>query len=95
MQAFSPFAKAYLTRFGRGAISSAQFREYLMTYFAANAAVKDIDWDTWLHAPGECAPRSSHVLHILLPLVPALSTWNTQPSCYIDFCNHWGGTNVL
>lgn len=52
MQAFSLFAKAYLAQFGRAAISSAQFRDYFMSFFAESEAVKAIDWDTWLYAPG-------------------------------------------
>jgi Peptidase family M1 domain len=50
--AFAPFAKAYLTEFGAGTATTAQFKAAFLKHFAGCDAIKGIDWDTWLFSPG-------------------------------------------
>jgi leukotriene-A4 hydrolase len=49
---FEPFLKSYYEKFKYQSISTDMFKEYFLQYFASCDAVKDIDWDTWLYAPG-------------------------------------------
>ena len=50
--AFAPFASAYLSRFGASTATTEQFRAAFEEFFAGCEAVREVDWATWLYAPG-------------------------------------------
>jgi leukotriene-A4 hydrolase len=51
--AFKAFTKAYLETFGRSTCTTDQFKTHFVDHFRDCEAVKSIDWDTWLYAPGK------------------------------------------
>jgi leukotriene-A4 hydrolase len=51
-EAFLAFFQAYVSAFSNHTVTSDDFRDFFMKHFEANAAVKDVDWETWYHAPG-------------------------------------------
>lgn len=50
---FEPFLKAYLQNFKFQTLTTDDFKSYFCTYFKDTKAVQDIDWQTWLYAPGQ------------------------------------------
>ena len=49
---FEPFLKSYYNNFAYKSIDSDQFKAFFLEKFSSVEAVKEIDWDTWLHKPG-------------------------------------------
>lgn len=49
---FEPFLRKYFDTYKYKSISTDVFKKFFLDYFAANAAVKEIDWETWLYKPG-------------------------------------------
>ena len=49
---FEPFLKSYYSNFAYKSIDSEQFKAFFLEKFSSVEAVKEIDWDTWLHKPG-------------------------------------------
>lgn len=49
---FEPFIKDYLKHFRFQAITTQDFKDYFLNYFKDCEAIKQIDWQTWLYAPG-------------------------------------------
>ena len=49
---FEPFLKSYYNNFAYKSIDSDQFKAFFLEKFSTLEAVKQIDWDTWLHTPG-------------------------------------------
>lgn len=49
---FEPFFKAYIQRFKDTPLNSDDFKAFFCDYFKDNAAIQQIDWDTWYYAPG-------------------------------------------
>ena len=49
---FEPFLKSYYNNFAHKSIDSDQFKAFFLEKFSGVEAVKEIDWDTWLHKPG-------------------------------------------
>jgi leukotriene-A4 hydrolase len=50
--AFEPFITAYLEHFALTTVTTDEFREFLLTAFPENKALRNLDWDTWLYKPG-------------------------------------------
>ena len=50
---FEPFLKAYLQNFKFQTLTTDDFKAYFCDYFKGTKALQDIDWQTWLYAPGE------------------------------------------
>jgi len=51
-EVFEPFLKSYYNNFAYKSIDSDQFKAFFLEKFSTLEAVKQIDWDTWLHTPG-------------------------------------------
>ena len=51
-EVFEPFLKSYYNNFAYKSIDSDQFKAFFLEKFSNLEAVKQIDWDTWLHTPG-------------------------------------------
>merc|ERR1711953_1288552 len=51
-EVFEPFLKSYYNNFAYKSINSDQFKAFFLEKFSTLEAVKQIDWDTWLHTPG-------------------------------------------
>ena len=51
-EVFEPFLKSYYNNFAYKSIDSDQFMAFFLEKFSTVEAVKQIDWDTWLHTPG-------------------------------------------
>ena len=51
-EVFEPFLKSYYNNFAYQSIDSDQFKAFFLEKFSNLEAVKQIDWDTWLHTPG-------------------------------------------
>ena len=51
-EVFEPFLKSYYNNFAYKSIDSDQFKAFFLEKFSSFEAVKQIDWDTWLHKPG-------------------------------------------
>ncbi|GMH36402.1 hypothetical protein BSKO_04270 [Bryopsis sp. KO-2023] len=49
---FEPFLKAYIENFKLKVLATEEFKSFFLEYFKDNEAVKSIDWETWLYAPG-------------------------------------------
>ncbi len=49
---FESFAKAYISKFHFSTVTSAEFRDYFVSYFADNAAVQALDWHSLFHSTG-------------------------------------------
>ena len=49
---FEAFFQAYVAKYASKTLTSEDFRDFFMQHFKGNAAVKDIDWHTWLYTPG-------------------------------------------
>jgi leukotriene-A4 hydrolase len=49
---FEDFFQAYVKKFAYKTLTSDQFRDFVMEYFADNDAVSDFDWEVWYHQPG-------------------------------------------
>ena len=49
---FEPFLKDYLQHFKFQTLTTDDFKSYFLNHFQDTPAVKDIDWQTWLYAPG-------------------------------------------
>lgn len=49
---FAGFMKAYFNHFKFSTVTSQSFVEYFESYFEDVPAIKEFDWDTWLHKPG-------------------------------------------
>lgn len=69
---FFRFAYSWFDTFARRSVTTDEFRHHLATFFHADAdatgALADVDWQTWLHAPG-------------LPKKPEFDTSLAEP-CY-------------
>ncbi|EFN56177.1 hypothetical protein CHLNCDRAFT_22427, partial [Chlorella variabilis] len=50
--AFEPFFKRYVQRFAATPLTSDDFRAFFCDYFKDNAAIAQVDWDTWFYKPG-------------------------------------------
>lgn len=50
---FEPFLKAYLENFKFKVVTTDDFKAFFLNYFKDTAAVSEIDWQTWLYAPGK------------------------------------------
>lgn len=51
-QAFEAFFQSYVAKFSYHTVNSDQFRDFFQQHFKGNAAVDNVDWETWYHAPG-------------------------------------------
>lgn len=51
-QRFEGFLKAYIKHFAFKTVSAEQFRIFFCSYFESTPAIKQVDWQTWFHAPG-------------------------------------------
>ncbi len=51
-QQFEGFLKAYIKHFAFKTVSAEQFRIFFCSYFESTPAIKQVDWQTWFHAPG-------------------------------------------
>ncbi|KAK9817160.1 hypothetical protein WJX72_010543 [[Myrmecia] bisecta] len=66
VDSFIPFLKAYLAHFALGSVTTADFKQFFLDFFARqadpqiDAALKQIDWQTWLHAPGMPPPVNTY-----------------------------------
>ncbi|CAH1640373.1 unnamed protein product [Spodoptera littoralis] len=49
---FDDFLRAYLTKFRKKSLDTDQFKAFLLEYFKDNQAIKQVDWDSWLHKSG-------------------------------------------
>jgi len=50
---FEPYIKAHVTKFQNQSITSEQFREFFVEYFAdQKKKLEVVDWKAWFHAPG-------------------------------------------
>ena len=49
---FEKFLRSYFDKFKYQSITTDQFKEYLLTYFKDNPALKSVDWDLWLYSTG-------------------------------------------
>lgn len=49
---FATFMKAYFDNFKFSAVTSQSFIAFFESHFEDVPAIKDFDWDTWLHKPG-------------------------------------------
>jgi leukotriene-A4 hydrolase len=49
---FEAFFQAYVKKYAKQILTSEDFRDFFMEYFAGNKAVVDFDWHTWLYVPG-------------------------------------------
>ncbi|KAK4884147.1 hypothetical protein RN001_000418 [Aquatica leii] len=49
---FEPFLRKYFDKFQFKTLNSTDFKSYFETYFANKSEINQIDWDTWLYAPG-------------------------------------------
>ena len=49
---FEPFLRSYYTKFAYKSIDSEQFKAFFLEQFREVAAVAEVDWAAWLHAPG-------------------------------------------
>ncbi|XP_028167560.1 leukotriene A-4 hydrolase isoform X1 [Ostrinia furnacalis] len=65
-EVFDDFLRSYLNNFKQRSLDTDQFKAYLLNYFKDNAALKSIDWDTWLHSAG------------MPPIIPAYDTSMTK-----------------
>ncbi|KAJ8717999.1 hypothetical protein PYW07_005929 [Mythimna separata] len=65
-EVFDDFLRAYLTKFRKKSLDTEQFKRFLVDYFKDNAALKDIDWDSWLYKSG------------MPPIIPAYDTTMTK-----------------
>ena len=72
---FEPFLKSYYDKFKYQSISTNDFKDYFLDYFASCEAVKAVDWDTWLYAPG------------MPPVKPAFDTSLASP--VYDLADKW------
>ncbi|XP_046999491.1 leukotriene A-4 hydrolase [Schistocerca americana] len=72
---FDPFLRAYLEKFKYKSIGTDDFKEFLYEYFAQNADLKKVDWDTWLKKPG------------MPPVIPDYKT-SLEETC-TDLCKKW------
>ncbi|XP_035435783.2 leukotriene A-4 hydrolase isoform X3 [Spodoptera frugiperda] len=51
-EVFDDFLRAYLTKFRKKSLDTEQFKAFLLEYFKDNQAIKQVDWDSWLHKSG-------------------------------------------
>lgn len=49
---FAGFMKAYFNHFKFSTVTSQSFVEFFESYFKDIPAIKEFDWETWLHKPG-------------------------------------------
>jgi len=49
---FEPFLRSYYTKFAYKSIDSEQFKAFFLEQLGSVAAVAEVDWQAWLHAPG-------------------------------------------
>lgn len=56
LDVFAPYIKAYFETFAGQSISTQEWQEHLLAFFASNekasAALRQVDWDAWLHGEG-------------------------------------------
>ena len=52
-QEFEGFLKAYIKHFAFKTVSAEQFRSFFCSFFESTPAIKQVDWQTWFHAPGQ------------------------------------------
>lgn len=52
IEQFEPFLRKYFETYKYKSITTDTFRKFYETHFANVNAIKKIDWDTWLNAPG-------------------------------------------
>lgn len=92
---FEKFLKAYLQRFKFKSLTTDDFRAFFCDYFKDVPAIGDIDWDTWLYAPGTHTKRACSCEHTLCGLVSLVhhnassrlqSTQAGEVSVYNYFC---------
>ncbi|XP_038211113.1 leukotriene A-4 hydrolase isoform X2 [Zerene cesonia] len=65
-EVFDDFLRSYLNKFQRQSIDTDQFKAHLFEYFKDNEALKNVDWETWLHKSG------------MPPVIPAYDTSMTK-----------------
>jgi leukotriene-A4 hydrolase len=54
-EVFEPYLKAHITRFAGKSICTKEWKDFLFEFYAgtkAEAALKAVDWDTWLFGTG-------------------------------------------
>jgi hypothetical protein len=51
--AFEEFAKNYIVSHKFGVVSSGEFKDYFLGFFAGNPEVDALDWDEIFYATGE------------------------------------------
>lgn len=60
LDVFIPYLKAYFHTFAGRSLCTEEWHEHLMAYFAGNEkatkALKEVDWDAWLHGEGTELP---------------------------------------
>lgn len=76
--AFEPYMRAYLDAFANSTVTSDQFREAFSTHFADCPAVADIDWDTWLYAPGMPPVKVSYDTSLATSAYDLALRWHTS-----------------
>ncbi|KAJ8717347.1 hypothetical protein PYW08_005746 [Mythimna loreyi] len=65
-EVFDDFLRAYLTHYRKKSLDTEQFKRFLLNYFKDNAALKEVDWDSWLYKSG------------MPPIIPAYDTTMTK-----------------
>jgi len=72
---FEKFFQVYVARFASKTLTSADFKDFFLQYFADNAKTKEIDWNVWYYAQG------------MPPILPPLDQSMSKAST--DLANTW------
>ena len=49
---FEPFLKSYYDKFKYQSITSEDFKQFFLEYFAGEPSLNEIQWDAWFNTPG-------------------------------------------
>ena len=55
-----PFLKSYYDKFKYQSITSEDFKTFFLEYFAGEAKLSEIQWDSWFNSPGMPLYRPSY-----------------------------------
>ena len=70
-----PFLRSYYEKFKFQSISTDVFKAYFLEYFADCEEVKDIDWNTWLYAPGMPPVKPDFDQTLVIPVYDLADRW--------------------
>jgi len=82
--AFEPFFKSYVQKYKQQSIDTNTFKDYFIGYFTAEGKgnlIAEIDWDTWLYAPGmpPYQPKyDTSLVEVCSELKSKWDAWNPQ-----------------